>query len=175
LPLVVPQTPEVLQSTPPPEGIVLKLKRSQKQGTMGGLIYMLDARIDVSAEARSLISKHALGSRVIYESEARQRHAENVRGHLDNSRSGTPIFAPAGDQAKGLGRSLWGLARAGVSAARAALALEITVSSLMAGVHVECKDMEELLEAEGAIREAKENLEGFLETAKTFDGHEEIG
>ena len=170
-----PPTPTIPVSgdASPQQPIVLLLKRSQKPA-MTGMIYMLDARIDLSAEVRSLIATHKLGKRIIYESEARQRHAANVRGHLENSRSDTPIFAPAGDQAKGIGRSLWKLARAGVSAARASLALRITVSSLVAGVHVECKSMEELLEAEGAIREAKENLEGFLETAKTFDGREEI-
>lgn len=157
----------------PRQPIVLRLKRSQKPA-MTGMIYMLDARIDLSAEVQSLITTHKLGSRVIYESEARQRHAENVRGHLDNSRSDTPMFAPAGDQAKGLGRTLWKLARAGVSAARASLALRITVSSLMAGVHVECKSMEELLEAESAIRQAKDNLEGQIEAIRSFDGSEDV-
>ena len=141
---------------------------------MGGLIYMLDARIDVSAEAQPLIQKHNLGSRVIYESEARQRHAARAQEHLAGSRDGTSLFAPPSKQAAGVAKTFWKLGRAAVSAARASLSLRITVASLMSGVHVECKDMEELLEAEGAIREAKENLEGFLETAKTFDGREEI-
>lgn len=173
--MVQPQAPEINVSgdASPRQPIVLRLKRSQKPA-MTGMIYMLDARIDLSAEVQSMITTHKLGNRVIYESEARQRHAENVRGHLDNSRSNTPIFAPAGDQAKGLGRTLWGLARAGVSAARASLALRITVSSLMAGVHVECKSMEELLEAESAIREAKVNLESQIEALRSFDGSEEV-
>jgi hypothetical protein len=56
----------------------------------------------------------------------------------------------------------------------AALALQITVSSLMAGVHVECKSMDELLEAEAAIRAAKGNLEGYIAEIVKFDGTEEI-
>jgi Domain of unknown function (DUF4189) len=173
--MVQPQAPEINVSgdASPRQPIVLRLKRSQKPA-MRGMIYMLDAQIDLSAEVQSLITMHKLGSRVIYESEARQRHAENARGHLDNSRSDTPIFASAGDQAKGIGRTLWGLAKAGVSAARASLALRITVSSLMAGVHVECKSMEELLEAESAIREARENLESQIAAIQSFDGSEEV-
>lgn len=174
LPLVVPQTPQVLQSMPPLEGVVLKLKRSQKTGTMGGIIYMLDARIDASQETLSLIAKHNLGSRLIYESEARQKHATAAQEHLAATRGGPSVFAPASEQAKGASGTIWKLGRAAVSAVRASLALRITVNSLLSGVHVECKSMEELLEAEAAIREAKENLEGFLETAQTFDGREEI-
>jgi hypothetical protein len=49
---------------------------------MGGPIYMLDARIDVSAEAQSLISKHNLGSRVIYESERGNAMLQMRRGIL---------------------------------------------------------------------------------------------
>jgi hypothetical protein len=68
----------------------------------------------------------------------------------------------------------WKFARAGVSTARASLALRITVSSLIAGVHVRCKDLDELLEAENAIRAAKRNLEGYIEEIKKFDGTEEV-
>jgi hypothetical protein len=135
---------------------------------------MLDARIDVSAEIRDLIEKHKLGARVIYESEARQRHAATTRGHLEESRPGVSFFAHPREQTKDFGRVLWTLAKASVSAVRTSLALQITVSSLMAGVHVECKSMDELLEAEDAIRSAKGNLEGYIEEIRRFDGTEEI-
>jgi hypothetical protein len=174
LPAVIPQSTEVLQPMQPLEGIVLRLKRSQKTSTMGNIIYMLDARIDASQETLDLIYRHSLGGRLIYESEARQKHAANAQGHLANTRGGPSLLAPASEQAMGAAKTMWKLGRAAVSAVRASLALRITVNSLLSGVHVECKDMEELLEAEAAIREAKENLEGFIETAKTFDGREEI-
>ncbi|WP_316158325.1 MULTISPECIES: DUF4189 domain-containing protein [unclassified Bradyrhizobium] len=174
LPAVIPQATQIVQPMPPLEGIVLKLKRSQKTGAMGGLIYMLDARIDASQETLSLIAKHNLGGRLIYESEARQKHVAAAQGHLAATRGGPSLLAPASEQAKGAAGTIWKLGRAAVSAVRASLALRITVNSLLSGVHVECKSMEELLEAESAIREAKENLEGFLETAQTFDGREEI-
>lgn len=173
-PIVVPETAYIPQDLPPGQPIALKLKRTQKQAAMGGLIYMLDARIDVSAEVRSLIAQHRLGSRLIYESEARQKHAEKAKAHLDGSRDGTSIFAPPSAQAMGLAKTFWKLGRAAVSAARASLALRVTVDSLLAGVHVECKDMDELLEAEDAFREAKQNLEGYIASLRSFDGREEI-
>lgn len=174
LPAIIPETAAALEPMPPLEGIVLKLKRSQKNSAMGALIYMLDARIDASQETLNLIVKHSLGSRVIYESEARQVHRARAKGHLEDTRGGPGLLAPASEQAKGAAKTMWKIGRAAVSAVRASLALRITVNSLLSGVHVECKSMEELLEAEEAIREAKDNLEAFIETAKTFDGREEV-
>jgi hypothetical protein len=168
-----PQTIELFQDASPQEPIVLRLKRSQKDG-FRGTIYMLDARIDVTAAIRDLIDKHKLGSRVIYDSDKRQQHDANVRAHLENTHSQAPLSAPIRAHAIDLGRVVWSLARAGLSATRAALALRVTVSSLMAGVHIECKSLEELLEAEEAIRTAKANLEGYIYEIEQFDGTEKI-
>jgi hypothetical protein len=165
--------PVVSQDLPPGQPMALKLKRTQKQG-LTGPIYMLDARIDVSAEVRALIIKHNLSSRVIYESSDRQKHAANAEAHLAGSHSGAGFFAPPKDQAMGAAKTLWKLVRAGVSAARASFSLRVTVNSLLSGVHVECKSMDELLEAEDAFREAKANLEVHIASAQTFDGREEV-
>jgi hypothetical protein len=173
LPAVIPMIAED-QFLHPDQPMALKLRRSQRDGALGGAIYMLDARIEVSAEVNSLIAKHRLGSRLIYESEARQKHAARAQSHLAGSKDNTSLFAPPSAQAAGIAKSIWKLGRAAVSATRASFALRVTVSSLLAGVHVECKSLDELLEAEGAFREAKENLEGYVDAARTFDGREEI-
>ena len=55
-----------------------------------------------------------------------------------------------------------------------ALTLRVTVDSLMSGQHIECKDLDELIGAEAAIRDACENIKAYLETAVTFDGREEV-
>jgi hypothetical protein len=151
----------------------LKIRRSTKEGRMGAVIYMIDARLDASAAIRAAISKHRLGGRVIYESSTRQKHAEATKRHLDNTR-GQPIFAPAEEQLKGVAKTFWSIGRAAVSATIAALSLRITVDSLLAGVHVECKDMDELAEAEEAIVEAKANLEAYVAHIASFDGQEQI-
>ena len=163
-----------VQTLPPQEGIVLKLKRSQRQGTMGANIYILDARIDASAEVRAIILRHRLGSRVIYESRSRQKRAEATKANLERSHDGTSLFAPGSAQLRGAGNALWHLGRAAVSATIASLSLRVTVDSLFSGVHVECKSMEELLEAEAAIKQAKGNLEGYIDVLSTFDGREQI-
>jgi hypothetical protein len=163
-----PKTIELSQDTSPQEPIVLRLRRSQKHGFLG-LRYVLDARIDVSAEIRGLIDKHKLFKKVIYESDARKQRASNVQGYLASNEA-VSLFAPPREHVL----SLWFLVRAIFSAAWASLALRITVSSLMAGVHVVCKSMEELLEAEDAIRSAKGALEGYIHEISKFDGTEEI-
>lgn len=56
----------------------------------------------------------------------------------------------------------------------AALSLRITVTSLISGVHVECKSLEELLGAEKAIQIAATNLKNYIDVAGTFDGKEEV-
>jgi hypothetical protein len=191
--VVVPQrtieeeTAQALEQTPTPrppveppaiidprEGMVLKIKRSTKDGVLGRVIYMIDARLDASAEIRATIAKHRLGSRVIYESDARQEHRAAALQHLEDSRSDTSVFAAPPEIFKGAAKTFWKMGRAAVSATRAALSLRITVNSLLSGVHIECKDFDELQEAEDALVAAKTNLEGYLVKLGAFDGSEEV-
>lgn len=175
IPEEIPQPPaDPLQTVDPLEGMVLKIKRSTKDGVLGRVIYIIDARLDASAAIRSTIAKHRLGSRVIYESDARQEHRAAARQHIEDSRSDTGVLAPPADHAKAVGKTLWKLGRAAVSATRAALSLQITVDKLLSGVHIECKDLDELGEAEDALVAAKSNLEGYIARLGTFDGREEI-
>jgi hypothetical protein len=151
---------------PPPlpdsNKIQLKLRRAQKTGMLGGATFMLDARVDLTPEARALVTKYGLGSLVVYDSKARQQRAEAAYGHFDEATY------------SGTGRSLWKSARGLASAAMMALSLRVTVNNLLSGQHIECKDLDELLGAEAAIAEACRNLKGYLETALTFDGREEL-
>lgn len=142
----------------------LKLKRSQRAGGMlgGKVIFVLDARADLSADEEPLIQKYKLGSLIIYDSDARKKHAEAGYGHFDEAANSS------------VGRSLWKNARGLASAAMMALSLRVTVDGLMSGQHIECKDLDELLGAEAAILDACKSLKGYLETALTFDGREEV-
>lgn len=125
------------------------------------VLFALDARVDLSPEARSLVQKYKLGPLVVYDSTARIKHTEMAGSHFLDSAS-----------APGVGRQMSGLARGLVSAAMAAMTLRITVDSLASGHHIECKDLNELMGAEQAIVEACENIKGYLDTAETFDGRE---
>jgi hypothetical protein len=152
----------VAQSLPDQNKIQLKLRRSQKSSLMGKPTFVLDARADLTPEAKGLVSKYGLGTLVIYDSKARQQRAEAAYGHFDEATYTST------------GRSLWKSARGLASAAMMALALRVTVNNLMSGQHIECKDLDELLGAEAAIIEACQNLKAYLETALTFDGREEL-
>jgi hypothetical protein len=148
----------------------LKLKRSQRSaGLMGGkVIFGLDARADLTANEQALVKKYALGKIVVYDSEARKKHQGAAYGHFDDA-----VHTP-GYELSSAGKSLWRNARGLASAAMMALSLRVTVDGLMGGQHIECKDLDELLGAEGAIRDACGNLKAYLETALTFDGREEV-
>ena len=142
----------------------LKLKRSQRAGGMmgGKVLFALDARADLSADEKNLVQKYKLGSLIVYDSVARKKHTEAGYGHFDEAAHST------------VGRSLWKNARGLASAAMMALSLRITVDGLVSGQHIECKELDELLGAEAAILDACKSLKGYLETALTFDGREEV-
>jgi hypothetical protein len=135
----------------------LKLKRSQRSGGMlgGKVIYILDARAELTPDEGKVVSKHGLGKLAIYDSEGRKKRME-----------------AAGERLGGGG--LLGTARGLASVAMAAMSLQITIDSLTNGHHIECKTMDELLGAESAIREGCDNLRTYLDIAVTFDGREEI-
>lgn len=159
----------------PTQTAYIRLRRSQRSTAFRGtILFALDARIEVPAEQRSLISKYRLDDAVVYDSEDRQRYTESANAHLESTREHPSLLASPKDQLLGVGKTLYRFGRASFSAVRAGLSLRVTIHSLLAGVHVECKSMQELLEAENAIVSAAQNLKSYLETAATFDGREEI-
>lgn len=127
----------------------LKLKRSQREGGVvsKSVVFCLDARAEFSAAERRNIDRYKLGKTVIYNSEATKSHLANY-------------------DKKGAGVA--GLA----SLALASVSLNITIESLQRGQHIECKTMEELLDAEERLLEACKNLKSYLDIATTFDGRE---
>lgn len=134
----------------------LKIKRSQRTGGMlgGKVFFALDIRAEYAAEEKANINKYNLGGEVIYNSEAAKRHLESMGQSLDGSGKG--------------------VLRAVGSLALAKLNLNVTIASLAQGQHIECRDLNELLEAENALREACKNLKAFLEVAASFDGSEVV-
>ena len=144
----------------------LKLRRSQRQGGMlgGKVFFALDARVELSPDERALVSKYNLGGLSVYDSEARKRQTEAA---LEG-------YGAAANTGAGLGRQLLGAARGAARQAMAALSLRVTINSLMSGQHIECKDLDELLGAEEAIKQACESLKAYIMAAQTFDGREEV-
>ena len=139
----------------------LKLTRSQRAAglTGGKIMFGLNARAELSPEEAELVRKYKLGKLVVYDSDARKKHNQSAYGHFDDAAGGG---------------GLWKNARGLASAAMMALSLRVTVDSLVDGQHIECKELDELLGAEAAIRDACQSLQAYLETAVTFDGREEV-
>jgi len=138
----------------------LKIQRSQRASITNVIIFCLDIRADYSAEEQHNIQRYRLGSQGIYNSRAAQKHFAAAEGHLDQTQIGTT------------GQRMGGLVKGAFSMALAHMQLNVTVASLGRGHHIECRDLEELLEAEDTLRTACKNLTRFLEVANTFDGSE---
>ena len=132
----------------------LKIKRSQRDGGVisTAAIFCLDARVQFTDDEQRNITRYKLGGQTIYNSEASRRLIERSDRQNDGS-------------TRGALRSI-------ASLALAALKLNISINSLARGQRVECKSLDELMAAEGAIMEACENLKSYLDTAATFDGRE---
>lgn len=142
----------------------LKIQRSQRAGGIvsNTVIFCLDVRADYSPEEQDNVRKYRLGSQVIYNSQAARRHLDHAGAQLDRTKSGS------------VGERMSGLARGVFSTALAKMSLNISIASLGRGHHIECKDLEELLEAEETVRTACKNVTRYLEAATTFDGSETV-
>lgn len=132
----------------------LKIRRSQRDGGVISktAIFCLDARVEFTGEEKRHITRYKLGKEVIYSSEAARRHSEKGDAHLGSGTVGN---------LKALG-----------SFVMARINLNVSINSLQQGQHIECKSLEELIEAEDAIMMACQNLKSYLDVASTFDGRE---
>jgi hypothetical protein len=117
------------------------------------VMFMLDARLELTEEEAANVKKYGLGDEVIYNSAASQKHAEAAAAAVDRDTAGSFLSVLA-------------------QSAMHRLSLNITIDGLVRGQHIECKDLAELIAAENAIRQAAHTTRAFLETASTFDGRE---
>jgi hypothetical protein len=132
----------------------LKMRRSQRSSGILGktVMFMLDARLDLTAEEAANVKKYKLGDQVIYNSAASRKHLEAAA----DARARESFLSTA------------------ARTAMHRLSLNITIDGLTKGQHIECKDLDELLGAEEALRQAAQATHTYLEVAQTFDGREVI-
>lgn len=146
----------------------LKITRAQRDsGLLGNTtMFILDARVEYTDEEKARIKKYKLGSYVVYESQrARKAMEKGMAASADVNMSA---------DARNAAGLVSGMARGFINAAKYKLSLRVTVDSLAKGHHIECKDMDELIGAEDAMKDACASTRMYLETAKTFDGEEEV-
>ena len=127
----------------------LEITRSQKKSGIVSktVVFVLTVQSHLNQEEMHLVKEYGLGKDNIYDSEA-------TRHHLEKAVSG-------------------GLFSAVKGMTMAALSLSITIDSLMNGHTIECKSLDEVQSAVEAVRQACENMKGYLEVAQKFDGSTE--
>lgn len=140
----------------------LKIQRSQRTGGVLGktVFFCLDVRAEYSPEEQDNIRKYRLGGQIIYSSRTAENRRAEALAQFDRGQSNS------------LREQVAGLTHGMASAFMSRLALNISIDSLARGHHIECKDLEELLEAEDTVRTACKNVTRYLEVADTFDGSE---
>ena len=125
----------------------LLLRRSERvSGVLGKPIYVLDVRADLSDEEKGWITKYRFGSSLLY------------------SRKGKPDFDTRTATVTGVGALLL----------HYATDMTVSVSDLVNGKRIECKDIMEMLAVEEQIKEAAGTFKAVLESAAHFGGEEVI-
>jgi hypothetical protein len=154
--------------------MLLKIKKSQTTNLWGTVIFIIDARMEISAQEHRLVQKYHLGDLLIYSSNARDKHLDAMKASVEGTK-GHPVFTlSVKDQLMGVLKTIFSFGMAGAHATMAAYHLKITVNKLLRGVHVRCKDMNEVLVAKNAIVQAGQSLRTYLDVGQSFDGTEEI-
>jgi hypothetical protein len=122
----------------------LLLRRDQRSGMLGKVVFALEVRADLSPDEKANIAKYKLGSTMLYSKNALKE-------------------GPGNEYAQ-LGRAImW-----------RTLNLTITVNDLENGKRVECKDILEMLGAEDQIKEAAQAFKQILDAASHFGGQEVV-
>ena len=148
------------------------LRRSQRDDGLiwSSMIFLLDARLDLTAEEHALFVQYNLHALVVYDSDAHTRHADAAYGHFDDATK-VPLWNPSFIE---LASSLWSNVAGIGHGVMTALSLRVTLADLVAGQHIECEDLEQIVAAEGNIAEAAEYLADYFSVALTFDGREDL-
>ena len=150
----------------------LLLRRSQRDDGLiwTSITFMLDAHLDLTAEEADLFTKYKLHSLVIYDSDAYTHHADAAYQRFDDATK-VPLWNPSFTD---LASSLWNNVAGIAHGVMTAFSLRLTLGDLIAGSHVECEDLEQILLAEKNIVQAAEYLADYFAVALTFDGGEEL-
>jgi len=126
----------------------LKLRRNQRAGITGGVVFILDVMAELSSEETELVKKYKLQKLLVYSSESADQNVAMAR---------------AGNVKALGGMMLDKLTKRTFS-----------MNDLIKGQHLECKDLDEVIGTENQVHEACQNISHYLAVAKSFDGSEQI-
>jgi len=122
----------------------LLLRRSERSTVLGKPMYVLEVRVEVSAEEKGWIEKYKFSPSILYSKKGK----------------------PTGDM------NTW--AGIGQNLLHYALDMTVSVHDLVHGKKIECKDIMEMLAVEAQIREAAQTFGTVLKAASQFGGEEVI-
>lgn len=128
-------------------------------------IFAIEARAEFTPQELAEIQKYKLGKQIVYNSKTFEKHQEALK----NTKVGNhdhPGMAIAGG-AFAMGKTVF-------HAVAAKMSLVITIDSLQRGQRIECKDLDEVLEADDALDEACRAVRRYLNLASTFDGRDRL-
>lgn len=155
--------------------IEVLVARSQRRTWLRRVVFMIDARMGVSAEQFDLMKKYRLGRVLVYDSLRRQRQNELARAHLQMAQERKSwTICLWREEVRGLLRRIWHLIRALISFLIGFLFIRITISRLIRGAHIESKSLDRILQAKNAIETGAADLRAYLIAAESFDGREEL-
>lgn len=129
----------------------LKIRRSTKETGMltKATSFVLDARVEYSAEEQQALDRFKWTNLVLYDSEVEQ---------------GTKVT----------GRDSFQMAWAKGAASAGRLKIKLTPSNLKSGHHYETTDLSEAVLAEEQIIAACQGLRNYFSNAKVYDGSETV-
>jgi hypothetical protein len=150
----------------------LLLRRSQRDDgwISTSMMFLLDARIDLTAEEHDLFEKYQLHDLVVYDSEPRTHHGDAAYDHFGKATE-VPVWNPSFYD---LATSLWNSALGTAHGLLTYLSLRITLGDLLDGQHIESEDLDQILIAEENIATAAKYMSDYFNVALTFDGAEEL-
>jgi len=151
----------------------LLLRQSQRDDgwIWTSMIFLLDARLDLTAEEQYLFERYRLNDRVVYNSDAFMQHLHAADEHREAAAATTdvPLDAPLQDHIASAASDLSATAyNSGLALAHNVLgnlSLQITLQSLVEGIHIESEDLEEILTVAQLIRSGTEFLAAYLNIA----------
>jgi len=126
----------------------LRLNKSQRSsGVMSKkVVFSLGAQVDLTSQEAEYVKKYKMGKEVLY-------NKDRVNPELYDYKSG-----------KGIMRNLSAIA----------MNINLTVNDLVNGRTIECKDINEILDAEATVKTACQGLKNLLEACAGFEGEEII-
>src|SRR5262245_44861467 len=131
----------------------LLIRRSQHdaswfQGTFGhSMLFALDARIELTPDEQELFDKYNLGEIAIYDSDARQQHRHAALESYDASdqASANILSESSLETLQNTLAAMWHLASGIFHTVVTRLSLQITLGTLIEGIHVETESLEEIM------------------------------